>query len=251
MKNYLKKKRRLSRKLVDTIEFTYSYFYSGLFGEDIGEDYFGFRSLGLDQEYNLDSLQIPSRLWFGKDKDALPIKKDIKNEPQYRFPPPPSFVPITSEKTLIGLLQPYFAKKLTEAAASTRGLIEDEYIPNRNRNKPRYPPSNKPTQGRKKSNKEASGTGSGAGGEHKKHKRKRPAEEINAEKAEKAERRRLKMEEREKRIAEKEQKRKLKVELKEQEKQARIEAKEKKKLMSKKAKQKATTQQQDPEEESP
>lgn len=29
-----------------------------MFGEDIGEDYFGFKNLGLDQEYNLESLQV-------------------------------------------------------------------------------------------------------------------------------------------------------------------------------------------------
>jgi transcriptional activator SPT7 len=32
--------------------------YSGIFGEDIGEDYFGFKNLGLDQEYNLDTLNV-------------------------------------------------------------------------------------------------------------------------------------------------------------------------------------------------
>lgn len=32
--------------------------YSGIFGEDIGEDYFGFKNIGLDQEYNLDSLSV-------------------------------------------------------------------------------------------------------------------------------------------------------------------------------------------------
>lgn len=30
----------------------------GIFGEDFGEDYFGFKNIGLDQEYNLDMLNV-------------------------------------------------------------------------------------------------------------------------------------------------------------------------------------------------
>jgi transcriptional activator SPT7 len=152
----------------------------------------------------------------------------------YKFPPPPNFQPITSEKSVIGLLQPYFAKKLSDPE---RPLVEDEYIPNRHKNRSRFPPTNKNSTGRKKLSKESSGAGgSGAGGDHKKHKRKRPTEEIVAEKAEKAEKKRQKMEEKAQRIAEKEQKRRLREEAREQEKQAKIEAKEKKKLLNKKTK---------------
>ncbi|KAL0136261.1 hypothetical protein V8B55DRAFT_1537872 [Mucor lusitanicus] len=204
-------------------------FITGVFGEDLGEDYFGFKSIGLDREYNIDTLNIPSRLWFGK-KDKSPTMHDANNEPQYKYPPPPTFLPLTSEKNVIGLLQPFFAKKLSDP--SGKPLIEDEYIP-RSKNRPRYPPTNKTAAGRKKLAKEASSSQA----DHRKNKRKRPAEEIVAEKAEKAEKKRQKMEERAQRIAEKEQKRKLREELREQEKQAKIEAKEKKKLMNKKTKQ--------------
>lgn len=31
---------------------------SGVFGEDLGEDYFGFKSIGLDREYNIDTLNV-------------------------------------------------------------------------------------------------------------------------------------------------------------------------------------------------
>lgn len=64
-------------------------FCSGAFGDDIGEDFFGIKELGLDKELNLDRLnvcynglydesvavdfssvllQIPIKLWYGKDK---------------------------------------------------------------------------------------------------------------------------------------------------------------------------------------
>ncbi|CEP13306.1 hypothetical protein [Parasitella parasitica] len=204
-------------------------FITGIFGEDIGEDYFGFKNIGLDREYNLDALNIPSRLWFGR-KDKSPTMKDANKEPQYKYPPPPSFLPLTSEKDVIGLLQPYFAKKLSDPAGHP--LIEDEYM-RRSKNRPRYPPTNKTAAGRKKLAKESSSLQA----EHRKNKRKRPTEEIVAEKAEKAEKKRQKMEEKAQRIAEKEQKRKMREELREQEKQAKIEAKEKRKLMNKKSKQ--------------
>ncbi|CAO3688768.1 unnamed protein product [Rhizopus stolonifer] len=33
-------------------------FIAGTFGEDLGDDYFGFKSIGLDKEYNLDTLNV-------------------------------------------------------------------------------------------------------------------------------------------------------------------------------------------------
>ncbi|GAA5801474.1 hypothetical protein HPULCUR_006922 [Helicostylum pulchrum] len=207
-------------------------FVTGIFGEDIGEDYFGFKNIGLDQEYNLDSLSIPSRLWYGKNKEKVKIPGDPAKEVHYKYTPPSNFLPVTSEKQIIGLLQPYFLKRLSDPAT----MLEDEYIPNRNKNRPRYPPTNKTNAGKKKLSKESSGGGSGNGNDHKKSKRKRPTEEIVAEKAERAEKKRQKMEEKALRIAEKEKKRKLREELKEQEKLAKIEAKEKKKAQNKKIK---------------
>ncbi|KAI8139598.1 hypothetical protein BJV82DRAFT_626694 [Fennellomyces sp. T-0311] len=205
-------------------------FVTGAFGEDFGEDYFGFKELGLDREYNIDAFSIPTRLWFGGNKEQAQSSKALSKEPVLTYPPPPAFTPITSEKQLIGLLQPVFQKKLAE---STRGLVEDEYMPGRHRNRPRYPPTNKSTSSRKKPLKDsgmnsASSGGGGSGNESRKTKRKRPPEEIMAIKAERAEKKRQKLEEKAQRTAEKEQKRKLREEQKEQERQAKQEAKEKK-----------------------
>ncbi|CEG71789.1 hypothetical protein RMATCC62417_07459 [Rhizopus microsporus] len=213
-------------------------YITGLFGEDIGEDYFGFKDMGLDKEYNLDTLNVPASLWFGKNKEKLNVVKHTAKEQKIKYHPPPSFEPVTSEKPIIGLLQPYFSKRLAD---STGSVIEDEFLPNRNKSKPRYPPTTKNVPGRKKMPKEATAGGAGGKGDIRKYKKKRPVEEINAEKAEKAEKKRLRMEERAQRIAEKEQRRKMKEELKEQEKLARMEAKEKKKALTKKSKQPATS----------
>ncbi|KAI9268278.1 hypothetical protein BDA99DRAFT_603761 [Phascolomyces articulosus] len=205
-------------------------FVTGSFGEDIGEDYFGFKELGLDREYNIDAFSIPTRLWFGGNKEKIQTKSSSK-EPTPNYPPPPPFTPVTTEKQLIGLLQPVFQKKLAD---TTRTLVEDEYIPNRHRIKPRYPPTNKTTTNRKKPlkdsgmNSASAGGAGGAGGENRKTKRKRPPEEIQAIKAERAEKKRQKLEEKAQRTAEKEQRRKLREELKEQGRLAKQEAKEKK-----------------------
>lgn len=158
---------------------------------------------------------------------------DLHTEPPPAYPPPPPFTPLRSEKEVIGLLQPYFAKKLSEAPNGH--LIEDEYNPSKLKLKTRYPPSDRPSSGRKRLLKDTGINGlstnvTGAGVEVRKTKRKRPLAEIEAERAERAEKKRLKLEEREKKLAEKEQKRKLREEMKEQERLAKLEAKERKVL---------------------
>ncbi|KAG0172229.1 Transcriptional activator spt7 [Apophysomyces sp. BC1034] len=213
-------------------------FTTGTFGEDIGEDFFGFKELGLDKECNLTTFSIPSRLWFGKSKQKEEDIKTENKEPLFKYPPPPAFTPISSERDVIGLLRPLFRKKLSEA---TQGLFEDEYLPNRYRNRPRYPPTNKNSAvGRRRAGRDGntSGGSGGAGGE-KKSKRKRPLEEIKAEKEERDLKRRQKIEERAQKQAEKDRKKELREKQKQQERQAKIEAKEKKAL-AKKTKQPAT-----------
>ncbi|KAI8066805.1 hypothetical protein BC940DRAFT_257389 [Gongronella butleri] len=191
-------------------------FVTGLFGEDLGEDYFGFKDLGLDQELGLHSSSIPARLWFGRNKDNKSALTPSSKEPQYKYPPRPPFTPVTSSKQVIGLLQPYFEQKLADAEER---LVEDEFNTNIRYRRPRYPPLQQSTSSssRKKQKDYAASD--------KKAKRKRPTEEILAERAEK---RRLKMEEKEKKLAEREQKRRLREEMKDKERQAKLEAKERK-----------------------
>ena len=74
MKVHFKTRKHLLRKycysgsLCQLVFFKYltllflSFSSSGSFGEDIGEDYFGFKELGLDREYNIDALSVR----FGK-----------------------------------------------------------------------------------------------------------------------------------------------------------------------------------------
>ncbi|KAI8364636.1 uncharacterized protein BYT42DRAFT_589889 [Radiomyces spectabilis] len=201
-----------------------SNFLTGAFGEELGDDYFGFKELGLDKELNINSFSIPLHLWVGRRSD----KKETKKEPEEaqsaaKYPYPGSFTSVTSENQLIGLLKPFFMEKL---ATSSGALIEDEQIPNRHRNRPRYPPIKKNFSNKKGSSKDAVGDGGSQG--DKKGKRRRGIEEIQAEKAERAEKRRQKLEERAQRLAEKEEKRRIREEIKEQERLAKLEAKERK-----------------------
>jgi len=41
---------------------------SGNFTSDLGEDFFGFKELGIDKEFGLASLQVPRRLLLGRAK---------------------------------------------------------------------------------------------------------------------------------------------------------------------------------------
>lgn len=43
-------------------------FRSGGWGDELGEDFFGFRSLGLDKEFGLKSMSVPSSLFHGRVK---------------------------------------------------------------------------------------------------------------------------------------------------------------------------------------
>ncbi|KAI9311667.1 hypothetical protein BX666DRAFT_1994349 [Dichotomocladium elegans] len=205
-------------------------FITGAFGDGFGDDYFGFSAIGLDKEYNIDTLSIPPRLWSGANKEKSFETKVSEHGPALTYPPPPRFTSVTADTQVIGLLRPFFKQKLTEK------LMEDEDIPSRHRNRPKCPPTNKSLHSRKRLNEPASpgrstdgrsngsncggsvGNGSGSGSGNSKVKRKRPIEEIQAMKEEREKRKMQKLEEKAQRMAEKEQRRKLREELKEKEK---------------------------------
>ena len=61
MRVCFRKKKHLLRMCSDTlaiIRYNNALNDSGTFGEDIGEDYFGFKELGLDREYNIDAFSV-------------------------------------------------------------------------------------------------------------------------------------------------------------------------------------------------
>ncbi|KAK3835424.1 MAG: hypothetical protein JOS17DRAFT_681839, partial [Linnemannia elongata] len=142
--------------------------------DDLGEDFFGFRELGIDREFGVGKLTIPSRVWFG---------------------------------ATIGLLHNFFKKRMEDLGA----LKEDEFMPVSRRvaMRPKIPPTGKIVSSMKK---RASKPGElSALAEAKKRKRKK---EKDAQEAERAERKRQKQDAKDKKLMEKLEKKKMKEETK-------------------------------------
>lgn len=45
----------------------------GAFGEDLGDDYFGFKALGLDQEYNVEAFTVSTMLQGRRGSQELKV----------------------------------------------------------------------------------------------------------------------------------------------------------------------------------
>lgn len=93
---------------------------AGGFAEGLGDDYFGFRELGLDRELGMAGLTVPTRLFYGKsrnrDAGGMGGKGGVAKENAVPYPPPEEPVPITAAAigSQIGLLQGWYAEKLKE-----------------------------------------------------------------------------------------------------------------------------------------
>ncbi|GAB1523439.1 Transcriptional activator spt7 [Rhizoctonia solani] len=83
----------------------------GGFAGELGEDFFGLRELGLEQEFGLTSLSIPRKLLRTRRNNAA--NSNAAKEPQLPYPPPPPFHPIHTAnlESHIGLLHPFYASK--------------------------------------------------------------------------------------------------------------------------------------------
>lgn len=141
-------------------------FIGGDFAEDIEEDFFGFRELGLDKELGLSSLSVPLHLLQNRMYNMHQAQNnryvlrhvvsflELTNHYTYSasqassapFPTPPQY-PRVSLETLpqqIGLVQNFFLAKLH--ANNDEPLVEDLELPPKQRPtaaKPRLPASGK------------------------------------------------------------------------------------------------------------
>ncbi|KAG8907063.1 Transcriptional activator spt7 [Tulasnella sp. 403] len=95
---------------------------SGNWTDMLGEDFFGFRALGLDKELGMTTFSVPSRLFHGKAKrqDAAALEAASK-EPPPPYPPPLPFILVSNNPAdpPIGLLQPFYREKFEKLAATT------------------------------------------------------------------------------------------------------------------------------------
>ncbi|KAF9354409.1 Transcriptional activator spt7, partial [Mortierella sp. AD094] len=190
---------------------------SAVGADDLGDDFFGFRELGLG------TITIPSRIWFGGQRDGVPNKSGMGGsglikakdpKPALPFPPPPPFKPLTDPTATIGLLQSFFKKRMEDLGS----LMEDEFMPVSRRvaMRPKIPPTGKIVSSMKKRSSKPGELSALA--EAKKRKRKK---EKDAQEAERAERKKQKQDAKDKKILEKLEKKKLKEESKIKEKMAK------------------------------
>ncbi|KAI8601118.1 hypothetical protein EDD21DRAFT_115910 [Dissophora ornata] len=192
----------------------------GAGAEELGDDFFGFREMGLDRELGLGSLSIPARIWYGGQKDDVPNRPGVGGfqgpglakskdsaKPELPYAPPPPFTPVAEPTATIGLLHSFFKKRMDDLGS----LMEDEFMPVSRRvaMRPKIPPTGKIVSSMKKRSSKPGELSALA--EAKKRKRKK---EKDAQEAERAERKRQKQDAKDKKIMEKLEKKKLKEESK-------------------------------------
>ncbi|KAK4192194.1 hypothetical protein QBC35DRAFT_374138 [Podospora australis] len=105
-------------------------FVGGDFAEDLGEDFFGFKSLGLDKELGLDMLSVPLHLLQSRVRNQFQMQTaTVGSAIADIFEPLAPAEPVTKEniQEQIGLVKNFFLAKLH--ANNDQPLIEDEELP--------------------------------------------------------------------------------------------------------------------------
>ncbi|CAI0649403.1 unnamed protein product [Colletotrichum noveboracense] len=105
-------------------------FVSGDFAEDLGEDFFGFKALGLDKEMGLDMLSVPLHLLQSRVRNQYQMQTQTTGtEVTDLFDSLPPVDPVTTDNIhgQIGLIKNFFLAKLH--ANSDAPLVEDEELP--------------------------------------------------------------------------------------------------------------------------
>ncbi|KAG8409752.1 Transcriptional activator spt7 [Metarhizium acridum] len=112
-------------------------FMSGDFADDLGEDFFGFKALGLDKEMGLDSFSVPFHLLHSRVRNQYQMQTQTAGAISAdMFEALPPSEPVTNEgiQEEIGLVKNFFLAKLH--ANGDQPLVEDEDLPVKQR-KPR------------------------------------------------------------------------------------------------------------------
>ncbi|KAL1890581.1 Transcriptional activator spt7 [Ceratocystis pirilliformis] len=126
-------------------------FVSGDFAEDLGEDFFGFRELGLDKDLGLDMLSVPLHLLQSRMRSQYQQTQPTGTTDMDILPPYPPHTPVARESLNeeIGLVRNFFLAKLH--ATNGEPLVEDEDLPIKQRRpRPRLPATGKISAPQKK-----------------------------------------------------------------------------------------------------
>lgn len=105
-------------------------FVGGDFAEELGEDFFGFKALGLDQELGLEMLSVPLHLLQSRVRNTYQAQAQTAGtEIQDLFEPLPPSEALTKDNIQgqIGLVKNFFLAKLH--ANGDQPLVEDEDLP--------------------------------------------------------------------------------------------------------------------------
>ena len=124
-------------------------FVGGDFAEDLDEDFFGFKSLGLDIEFKAVPLHLLQSRFNNIFQPAAGAGTGTGEEEI--MTDPPRWTAITSEtiEDEIGIVQEFFKEKLKKTSGAA--LTEDEDLPAKQRfPKPRLPPTGKISSPRKR-----------------------------------------------------------------------------------------------------
>ncbi|OIW26765.1 bromodomain-containing protein [Coniochaeta ligniaria NRRL 30616] len=105
-------------------------FVGGDFAEDLGEDFFGFKQLGLDKEFGLEVLSVPFHLLQTRVRSQYQQQAQVPGTTTADlFDALPPLEPVTKENIVeqIGLVKNFFLAKLH--ANGDQPLVEDEDLP--------------------------------------------------------------------------------------------------------------------------
>ncbi|KAF4979524.1 hypothetical protein FZEAL_4292 [Fusarium zealandicum] len=131
-------------------------FVSGDFAEDLGEDFFGFRALGLDKEMGLDMISVPLHLLQTRVRNQYQMQTQTTGEIITDLVDSlPASDPVTKENIQdhIGLVKNFFLAKLH--ANGDQPLVEDEDLPTKQKKpRPRLGASGKIVTAQKRSPRE-------------------------------------------------------------------------------------------------
>ena len=131
-------------------------FIGGDFAEELGEDFFGFRALGLDKEMGLEMLSVPLHLLQSRVRSQFQLQTQASGTAAADlFEPLPPPEPVTKENIheQIGLVKNFFLAKLH--ANGDQPLVEDEDLPVKQRRaRPRLAATGKIVSPQKRSPKE-------------------------------------------------------------------------------------------------
>lgn len=127
-------------------------FVGGDFAEDIDEDFFGFRELGLLEEFGIENMSVPLHLLQNRLHSAYNANNATSiSTSNVVFPVPDPYDPLDERMadSMIGLVKDYFTSKL--ANNHGRPLADDEDLPPKQRfPKPRLGPTGKISSPRKR-----------------------------------------------------------------------------------------------------